>query len=101
MTNFSCFRELFSEDTSTGDIAVFTGKMPSKDCDCEKLDDCSCEDITETAPGVVGRTGYADADKHLSDNPELIKRFKKIVKELGGITATRKLMMQLSSTGTI
>ena len=59
------------------------------------------EELTESPVGQVGRTGYADADAHISANPDLIKKFKTIVKELGGITATRKLLMQLSSRGDI
>jgi|SaaInl8_200m_RNA_FD_contig_61_766361_length_3315_multi_10_in_0_out_0_3 hypothetical protein len=46
--------------------------------------------LTESPVGIVGRTGEVDADAHIT--PELIKRFKKIVKELGGKTVATKLL---------
>jgi hypothetical protein len=55
--------------------------------------------INESPVGQIGRTGYMDAENHLQSNPELIKRFKKIIKELGGLTATRKLLLQLGGLG--
>ncbi|MCD6435671.1 MAG: hypothetical protein J7L15_04725 [Clostridiales bacterium] len=113
MTSFKNFTDLFKEETSSGDIAVFTGRLgddkgcEDKDTECKKkrllrkeLSELSeLSEFNETAPGQVGRTGYADADRHLSENPELIKRFKKIIKELGGLTSTRKLLQQFDSKG--
>ena len=107
MTSFKNFTDLFKEETSSGDIAVFTGRLgddkgcEDKDTECKKkrLLRKELSEFNESAPGQVGRTGYADADRHLSENPELIKRFKKIIKELGGLTSTRKLLQQFDSKG--
>ena len=48
------------------------------------------KDILESPVGIVGRTGYRDVEKHVTD--ELRKRFKKIVKELGGKTVAQHLL---------
>ena len=55
--------------------------------------------VNESPVGQIGRTGYKDAESHLEQNPDLIKRFKKIIKELGGLTATRKLLLQMGGLG--
>ena len=97
----SSFKDLFAEETSSGDIAIFTPAMKLNDKKCKKDCDDLDDELSETAPGQIGRTGNADAIAHIEANPELIKRFKKIIKELGGLTATRTLMMQLNSKGVI
>ena len=43
----------------------------------------------------VCRTGYADADNHVT--PELEKEFMKIVKQLGGKTVARLLLSKMNS----
>ncbi len=50
------------------------------------------EEVDESAVGLVGRSGTVDAENHINQNPDLIKRFKKMIKELGGLTATRQLL---------
>jgi len=78
------------EGSTSGDIAQGTSK----------LEDDEDEDMmADSAVGLVGRTGSTDADNHLAANPDLLKRLRKIIKELGGLTATRKLMQQMSSRG--
>ncbi len=80
----------FFEETSAADIAQAT--TDSKLLKKKKKEE---EEVSESPVGFVGRTGGADADAHLDANPDLVRRFKKIIKELGGLTATRKLLGQL------
>ena len=51
--------------------------------------------LDESAVGMVGRTGRGDADTHLTSNPDLIRRFKKIVRELGGKTVAHLLLKKI------
>ena len=48
--------------------------------------------------GQVGRTSKQEANDHINKN-DLYKRFKKIVKELGGKVATRLLLNRMDQEG--
>ncbi len=97
------FKKYF-EDTVSADIAQATpgSKVQRKQrfCECggklnEKL---LCEDcgkttkIDESAVGSVGRTGHQDALDFIDGTPELRKRFKKVVKDIGGVAVARRLL---------
>lgn len=88
----------FFEETNAGDIAQATPAMGlhkkctgKDDCECDK---CQKLHVNESPVGMVGRTGYKDAEAHVT--PELRARFKKIVKELGGKTVARKLLSEMN-----
>ena len=75
----------FLEDTSSGDIASYTPKMKmSKVCET-----CG-QPLNESPVGVVGRTDSKSALAHLS--PDLKKRFRKLLKDVGGKTVIRYLL---------
>ncbi len=95
----SSFTDLFKEETSAGDIAVFTGVMGSeKDCDDEcKKKKLLKKELKESAVGLVGRTGVADAANHVTAS--LRAEFKKIVKRLGGKTVARQLLAEMNAGG--
>lgn len=86
------FKDLFAEETSSGDIAVFT---PPMNLQKKKLPEEEDEEIQESPVGAVGRTGYADADAHVT--AALRAEFKKIVKKLGGKTVARKLLAEMNA----
>lgn len=48
--------------------------------------------IEESAPGKVGRTSVKEAQEFVSANEDLIKRFRKIVVELGGKEVAKELL---------
>ena len=52
--------------------------------------------VNESPVGSVGRTSSKDAEGHLTANPELIARFRKIVRELGGKTVAMLLLNKMS-----
>ena len=81
------FKDLFKE-TDSGDIAIFTPamKLSKKEKKCTK----DCEEIEESAVGSIGRTDAISAMAHLS--PELKKRFRKLLKDIGGKTVMRYLL---------
>ncbi len=82
------FKKFITEGTSTGDVAIHTGKLGLSKCEC-----CGSK-IEESAVGSVGRTGFADAKAHVT--PELRAQFKKIVKQLGGKTVARQLLAEMN-----
>lgn len=94
MYNIKSFKDLFSEETSAGDIAVFTGRMNLSD---EEDEDTGIlkKDLKESPVGKVGRTGSADAANHVT--AELRAEFKKIVKKLGGKTVARQLLAEMNA----
>lgn len=51
--------------------------------------------LDESPVGKVGRTGLKDADDHVDD--VLVKKFTKIVKELGGKTVARLLISKMNT----
>lgn len=53
--------------------------------------------IFESAVGLVGRTGYADAKAHVGS--ELRTEFKKIVRAIGGKTVARQLLAEMNNGG--
>jgi len=55
--------------------------------------------LFESAVGLVGRTGAADAKAHVS--AELRAEFKKVVKALGGKTVARQLLAEMNAGGPI
>ena len=55
--------------------------------------------IDESAVGMVGRTGVADAKAHVG--AELRAEFKKIVKKIGGKTVARQLLAEMNAGGPI
>jgi len=55
--------------------------------------------LFESAVGLVGRTGAADAKAHVG--PELRAEFKKIVKKIGGKTVARQLLAEMNAGGPI
>jgi len=55
--------------------------------------------LFESAVGMVGRTGAADAKAHVG--AELRAKFKKIVKEIGGKTVARQLLAEMNAGGSI
>jgi hypothetical protein len=56
-------------------------------------------EVTNESPvGYVGRTGKAEAEAHVT--PELEKRFKDIIKEMGGKTVAKELMSRMDCKGT-
>jgi hypothetical protein len=46
----------------------------------------------DSAVGDKGRTTELDAENHITNNPELIKQFLKIVKQLGGKSVAMKIL---------
>ena len=101
------FKKLFQEETSSGDIAVFTGKLGDKKkqktpmhkkCASDNSDDC-IKTLKESPVGSVGRTGASDAKAHV--NAKLRAEFKKIVKALGGKTVARQLLAEMNAGGAI
>lgn len=50
------------------------------------------EILKESAVGQRGRTTETDAENHLSDNPDTIKQFKKIVQKMGGKSVAQKIL---------
>ena len=54
-------------------------------------------ELSESPVGKVGRTKDNEADEHI-ENTDVAKRFKKIVRELGGKTVAKKLLSQMAST---
>ena len=82
------FKKYF-EGTGTGDIAQGTTKLGlikkhPADCEC---DECK---LQESPVGQVGRTDAKSAINHLT--PELKKRFRKLLKDVGGKTVMRYLL---------
>jgi len=55
--------------------------------------------LFESAVGLVGRTGAADAKAHVSE--ELRTEFKMMVKKLGGKTVARQLLAEMNAGGAI
>ena len=55
--------------------------------------------LFESAVGMVGRTGAADAKAHVSE--ELRTEFKAMVKKLGGKTVARQLLAEMNAGGPI
>jgi len=53
------------------------------------------EDLKESPVGMVGRTKDAEAMEHI-ENSGLEKRFRKIVKELGGLSVARQLLQRMT-----
>jgi len=85
----------FFEETSTGDIAQAVGKtamykkcMNDNDEKCTK--DIDDDTLGESAVGARGRTDSQSALAHLT--PELKKRFRKLLKDVGGKTVMRYLL---------
>ena len=56
------------------------------------------KELMESPVGFVGRTKKSEAEEHIA-NTDLEKKFKKIVKELGGKTVARQLLATLDSKG--
>jgi len=55
--------------------------------------------LNESAVGQVGRTGKGDAEVFVQNNPDLIKKFKKIVSQIGGkAVASQILNLKLFGT---
>lgn len=52
-------------------------------------------ELFESPVGVVGRTGKADAESHIT--PELVSEFKKIVSKMGGKAVAQALLNSLSA----
>jgi len=82
------------EDTVSSDIAQSSGKMAPitkklKCTKCKKVP-CECNSLKESPVGSVGRTDANSALAHLS--PELKKRFRKLLKDVGGKTVMRYLL---------
>lgn len=50
------------------------------------------EEIDESAVGAVGRTGKQDAKQFVLDNPDLIKKFKSIVSDIGGKAVAAEIL---------
>lgn len=50
------------------------------------------EILAESAVGSVGRTGKADAEKFVQENPDIVKKFKKIVSQMGGKAVASQLL---------
>jgi len=57
----------------------------------------SMRNLFESAVGMVGRTGVADAKAHVG--AELRAEFKKIVKKIGGKTVARQLLAEMNAGG--
>jgi len=55
--------------------------------------------ITESPVGYVGRTKDSEALEHI-EKSDVVKRFRKIVKELGGKNVARQLLAGMNSVGT-
>ena len=55
--------------------------------------------LKESAVGLVGRTGAADAKAHVGE--ALRAEFKKIVKKIGGKTVARQLLAEMNAGGPI
>ena len=73
------------EGTGTGDIAQSTVTMSMYKKKLEKD-----EDLDESPVGARGRTDAKSALAHLT--PELKKRFRKLLKDVGGKTVLRALL---------
>ncbi len=56
------------------------------------------EIVQESPVGKVGRTKKSEALEHI-ESQSIEKKFKKIVKELGGKTATRLLLARMDQNG--
>jgi len=56
------------------------------------------ENIHESLVGQVGRTKDSEALEHI-ENSDAAKRFRKIVRELGGKTVARQLLAGMSPSG--
>lgn len=54
--------------------------------------------IKESPVGTVGRTTKEEAIEHI-ENSDLAKKFRKIVKELGGKTVARQLLSTMTPSG--
>jgi hypothetical protein len=104
------YKTFLSEDIDEGtvaaDVSQATGKMGDmkKDCPCkEDPDSEACKkvkaekEMMESPVGAIGRTGFADADAHVTD--ALRAEFKKIVRKLGGKTVARKLLAEMNAGG--
>jgi len=50
------------------------------------------EEMDESAVGKIGRTGKNDAKQFVIDNPEVIKKFKKIVSQIGGKAVAAQIL---------
>lgn len=48
--------------------------------------------LKESAVGQVGRTGKIDAINFVKENPEIIKKFKKIVSDIGGKAVAAQIL---------
>jgi hypothetical protein len=48
--------------------------------------------LSESAVGKVGRTGKTEAEVFVQNNPELIKKFKKIVSQIGGKAVAAQIL---------
>lgn len=87
----------FFEETNAGDIAQATPSMGlhrkctgKKDCKCAECVERA--ELSESPVGMVGRTDAKSALAHLS--PELKKRFRKLLKDIGGKTVMRYLLAE-------
>lgn len=57
----------------------------------------SFKEILESPVGSIGRTGIKDAESYVTANPDLKKRIRKIIKEVGGITALKQLISGMNT----
>ncbi len=100
------FKKYF-EDTTSADIAQATpgSKIQRRErkCECggrlnEELlcEKCGKQAVSESPVGKVGRTGYVDADDHITTSPKLRAEFRKLVKQIGGKTVARKLLATMN-----
>ena len=48
--------------------------------------------INESAVGQVGRTGKGEAEVFVQNNPDIIKKFKKIVSQVGGKAVAAQIL---------
>lgn len=53
--------------------------------------------VNESPVGQKGRTGLVDAEVHITNNPELEKKFIKMVRELGGKTVVAKILANMTT----
>lgn len=48
--------------------------------------------VNESAVGKVGRTGRGEAEVFVQNNPDIIKKFKKFVSQMGGKTVASQIL---------
>jgi len=105
----------FNEDTQAGDVAQATGpfnpKTPiqKKKKDIEDELDDELEDVEDdldednlncSAVGLVGRTGFKDAENHIQDTKNIKIQLRKLIKQVGGKTVLLKLLNTMNSIPT-